>query len=100
MDRPAPPPSKPASDKVLTFLLGAGLILRLGIAWAPFDYLARRGPLIDDAFYGFSIARNLARGAGATSDGLHPTSGFQPLYTLLLVPFYRWFPQDPILPIH
>jgi dolichyl-phosphate-mannose-protein mannosyltransferase len=100
MDRPAPPPPKPAPDKALMFLLGAGLILRLGIAWAPFDYLARRGPLIDDAFYGFSIARNLARGAGATSDGLHPTSGFQPLYTLLLVPFYRWFPQDPILPIH
>ncbi|MCI0655833.1 MAG: glycosyltransferase family 39 protein, partial [Acidobacteria bacterium] len=100
MDRTAPPRSKPALDRVLTFLLGAGLILRLALAWAPFDYLARRGPLVDDAFYSFSIARNLARGAGATSDGVHPTSGFQPLYTLLLVPFYRWFPQDLILPVH
>jgi len=100
MDPPDPSRVKPASDKTLMTLLAAGLLLRLGLAWAPFDYLARRGPLIDDAFYGFSIARNLARGAGATADGLHPTSGFQPLYTLLLVPFYRAFPQDPILPIH
>src|SRR5262245_4025278 len=100
MDRTAPPRPKTAPDKVLTLLLGAGLIVRLALAWAPFDYLAQRGPLVDDAFYSFSIARNLARGAGATSDGLHPTSGFQPLYTLLLVPFYRWFPHDPILPIH
>ena len=100
MDRSDPSRAHPASDKTLMTLLGTGLLLRLGLAWAPFDYLAQRGPLIDDAFYGFSIARNLARGIGATADGLHATSGFQPLYTLLLVPFYRLFPQDPILPIH
>jgi dolichyl-phosphate-mannose-protein mannosyltransferase len=99
-DRAASPRTSLAPDKLLTILLGAGLVLRLALAWAPFDYLAHRGPLIDDAFYGFSIARNLARGAGATADGLHPTSGFQPLYTALLVPFYRLLPQDPILPIH
>ena len=100
MNTSAPPRSRSTPGKALIFLLGAGLIVRLGLAWAPFDYLARRGPLVDDAFYGFSIARNLARGAGATADGLHPTSGFQPLYTWLLVPFYWAIPQDPILPIH
>jgi hypothetical protein len=82
------------------FLLAAGFLIRLSIAWAPFTYLAQRGPLIDDAFYGFSIARNLARGAGATADGLHPTSGFQPLFTLLLIPLYWIFPGDSTFPIH
>ena len=87
-------------DRILIALLAAGLLLRLALAWAPFAYLARRGPLIDDAFYSFSIARNLARGAGPTADGVHLTSGFQPLYTLCLVPCYRLSPKGSILPIH
>src|SRR5258705_4659295 len=85
---------------ILLALLAAVLRLRLFLAWAPFSYLAGRGPLIDDAFYSFGIARNLALGHGPTADGIHPTSGFQPLYTFLLVPFYLLFPRDPILPIH
>lgn len=85
---------------ILLGLLAAGLLLRLALAWAPYSYLASRGPLVDDAFYSFSIARNLALGLGPTADGIHPTSGFQPLYTFLLVPFYLLFPRDPILPIH
>lgn len=90
----------PDRRRILFLLLGAGLLLRLALAWAPFSYLASRGPLIDDAFYSFSIARNLALGKGPTADGIHPTSGFQPLYTFLLVPFYALFPRDPIVPIH
>ena len=95
-------PADPAfrRDRPLLLLLAAGLLLRLGLAWASFPYLAWRGPLIDDAFYSFSIARNLAAGSGPTADGIHETSGFQPLYTSLLVPFYLLFPRDPILPIH
>lgn len=84
----------------LLALLALALLLRLLLAWAPFTYLASRGSLVDDAFYSFSIARNLAAGRGPTADGIHPTSGFQPLYTFLLVPFYLLFPQDPVLPIH
>ena len=95
-----PRPGRGSSDRILMSLLAGGLLVRLALAWAPFAYLAQRGPLIDDAFYGLSIARNLARGAGATADGVHATSGFQPLYTLLLVPFYRLFPSASILPIH
>jgi len=94
------PGGRTGQDRILLILLGSGLLLRLGLAWAPFGYLAHRGPLIDDAFYSFSIARNLAQGAGATADGIHLTSGFQPLYTSLLVPFYLLFPKEPILPIH
>src|SRR5262245_47671310 len=90
----------PAGDRPLLGLLAAGLLLRLGLAWAPFTYLAERGPLIDDAFYSLSVARNLAAGVGPTADGVHETSGFQPLYTLLLVPLYALFRHDLILPIH
>jgi hypothetical protein len=35
--------------------------------------------LPDDAFYDLCIGRNLAGGFGPTFDGVHPTSGFQPL---------------------
>jgi Dolichyl-phosphate-mannose-protein mannosyltransferase len=90
----------PGRNRLLLALLAAGLLLRLLIAWSPFSYLAHRGPLLDDAFYSFSIARNLATGHGPTADGIHATSGFQPLYTFLLVPFYHLFPHSPILPIH
>ena len=98
VDLPTKP--TPGTDRALVALLGAGLLLRLLIAWAPFSYLAARGPLIDDAFYSLGIARNLAGGHGLTADGVHPTSGFQPLYTFLLVPFYFFSGGDPILPIH
>jgi hypothetical protein len=81
-------------------LLAAGLLLRLLIAWAPFSYLASRGPILDDAFYSFSVARNVAQGHGLTADGIHATSGFQPLYTLLIIPFYLASGGNPILPIH
>jgi dolichyl-phosphate-mannose-protein mannosyltransferase len=81
-------------------LLALGLLLRVLLAWAPFSYLASRGSLVDDAFYSFSIARHVAAGHGPTADGIHPTSGFQPLYTFLLVPFYLLSRGDSILPIH
>ncbi|HEU5179908.1 MAG TPA: glycosyltransferase family 39 protein [Candidatus Polarisedimenticolia bacterium] len=87
-------------DRILPILLAAGFLLRLALAWAPFSYLAERGPLIDDAFYSFSIARNLAAGHGPTADGIHETSGFQPLYTFALVPLYAVSSPGSPLPIH
>lgn len=42
----------------------------------------------DDAFYYFQIARNLAHGRGATFDGLHATSGFHPLWLLMITPIF------------
>ncbi|HEV8335535.1 MAG TPA: glycosyltransferase family 39 protein [Candidatus Polarisedimenticolia bacterium] len=99
MGEDLPTKPTPGTDRLLPALLGAGLLLRLLIAWAPFSYLAARGPLIDDAFYSLGIARNLAGGHGLTADGVHQTSGFQPLYTFLLVPFYLLSKSDPILPM-
>jgi 4-amino-4-deoxy-L-arabinose transferase-like glycosyltransferase len=34
----------------------------------------------DDAYYFFTVARNIAAGRGITVDGLHWTTGFQPLW--------------------
>ncbi|MBN2207902.1 MAG: glycosyltransferase family 39 protein [Candidatus Coatesbacteria bacterium] len=42
----------------------------------------------DDAFYYFTIARNVATGHGPTFDGISPCSGFHPLYLLLLLPIF------------
>jgi len=38
----------------------------------------------DDAFYEIQIAWNMAHGQGSTWDGIHPTNGYQPLWTWML----------------
>src|SRR4029450_1725379 len=48
----------------------------------------------DDGYYYFQIARNAARGAGLTFDGIHATNGFRPLWLLLQVPLFRVFSGD------
>ena len=37
----------------------------------------------DDAYYFFTVARNIAQGHGITIDGTHWTTGFQPLWVLV-----------------
>jgi len=59
-----------------------------------------RGPLYDDSFYSFEIARNIAHGLGSTFDGVTPTNGYQPLYVFLLVPVYALAGGSPTLPIY
>jgi hypothetical protein len=53
--------------------------------WAPapavFSWL-----LSDDGYYSLTIARSLGAGLGPTSDGVHLTSGFQPLWVVILAP--------------
>ena len=52
-------------------------------------------PYGDDAFYVFSIARNLAFGRGASVDGIHLTNGFQPLIAFIYAPiFWLCSPND------
>lgn len=73
-----------------------GLTLRL--PWLLADagtLLGRHGS--DDLFYYTQVAHHLATGAGLTFDGLNPTSGVQPLFTLLLVPFAPAFEGRPLL---
>lgn len=50
--------------------------------------------VIDDGYYYLQVARNIARGHGATFDRINPTNGFQPLWALALVPIF-WVTNDP-----
>jgi hypothetical protein len=59
---------------------------------APLEVLV--GRFEDDAFYYFQVARNLARGAGPTFDGIHATNGFHPLWMALLVVVFRFVPGE------
>jgi len=63
-------------------------------------FTATDEPLInlfdDDAYYYFKIARNFAQNGRLTFDGQTLTNGFQPLWLLVLLPFFR-FIDDPIL---
>lgn len=53
----------------------------------------------EDGFYVLTIARNIARGAGVTIDGVTPTNGFQPLYAFAIVPAFWAAGDDALLPL-
>jgi hypothetical protein len=62
-------------------LLLSAFILPWRAAPAVFSF-----PLFEDGYYSLTIARSLAAGHGPTVDGVHLTSGFQPLWVILLAP--------------
>ncbi len=49
---------------------------------------------VEDGFYYLQIASNIARGAGSTFDGLHPTNGYHPLWMACLA-ILSSFAPDP-----
>jgi len=85
--------------KIFWLFLLLNLLYRLFISWNAFIYVDNIY-LLDDSYYCFNIARNIALGNGATCDVIHKTNGFQPFYVLLMVPVYWLFPDDNIMPIH
>src|SRR5262245_20471955 len=56
--------------------------------------------IVDDGYYYLQIARNVARGAGSTFDGINATNGYHPLWLLTLVPLYRMIPNDSTGAVH
>ncbi len=64
-----------------------GLALRFWAAMQPVNTLLLK-TLPDDAFYYFTIARNIAGGYGVTFDQLAPTNGFHPLWMVLITPLF------------
>lgn len=73
-----------SGDKRALLLL---VLFSLGLA----GWLLASGTRVtrEDGFYYFQIARNVARGAGSSFDGLHTTNGYQPLWLLALLPVFR-----------
>jgi hypothetical protein len=82
--------------RILGALLGAWFLARLTVVWSGWPETT---VVADDAYYYFTIARNLARGLGPTFDGLSPTNGFHPLWQILLVPLFRLFASDLWTPV-
>ncbi len=76
------------------FLLAASLAFRLAFVSSDIHSLVSHGPLYDDSFYAFGVARHIAAGEGSTFDGEHRTNGYQPLWVGLLVPLYWLAPGE------
>jgi hypothetical protein len=47
----------------------------------------------DDAYYFFTVARNIATGRGITVDGVHWTTGFQPLWAAVCAMAFAFAPD-------
>ncbi len=84
---PRAPPLMPRSfqsERLLAVaILLVGTLAYGTVAWLPIEDLVGLC-VADDAFYYLTIARNVARGLGATFDGTTPTNGFHPVYLLVL----------------
>lgn len=76
LSSPPPSPNDPFADR-----LGPGSAANVARSVASVYY--------DDGFYYLGIARSIARGAGSTFDGQHPTNGYHPLWLGLLVVLAR-----------
>lgn len=81
-------PALPSIPRSALAWCGVGaLVLRLGLALFDLDRADRA--FVPDAAYGaLTVARSVARGLGPTVDGVHPTSAFPPLLTLLTAPVF------------
>ena len=64
--------------------------MRCYIALKDVNYLTVRY-LPDDAFYYFTIARNIVSGNGSTLDLIAPTNGYHPLWMGLILPSFKLF---------
>lgn len=78
---------------VTILVLLGGLLLRLCIILQPLPFLATHGPLIDDSFIYFTLARNIASGEGIVFEGETPTSGYQPLWLFICALSFFLFPS-------
>ena len=80
---------------VIAIAVLIGLVLRLVPALCHTIF----NPLIDDSFYAFSIARNIAAGDGITYAGIQ-TNGFQPLFVFMAVPIFWIFRDQQAMAVH
>src|ERR1051326_4040810 len=77
----------PKERKRVFFIAAAAFLLRASLGLRS-EFLLATGPYIDDGFYAFSCAMQMARGYGFSVDGVHATNGVQPLICVLYAPFF------------
>jgi len=75
-----------------------GLLLRLILAWLPEEYFLYL--VYDDAYYYYSVARNLVTRGMLSADGLTQTNGFHPLWLFVVTPIYFFFHSHHWFSIH
>ena len=89
-------------NALFVLFIGGILAYGAGFAW----YMLARFDLVnllhymtmDDSFYYFQIARNLAEGKFSTFDGgITRTNGYHPIWLLLITPFYWVFDKEAAL---
>ena len=91
------------AERPLPFALFTCALLAYGaaLAWhmlANFDLVGLINANADDSFYYFQIAYNLAQGKFSTFDGgITQTNGYQPVWLLLITPFYWLFDKETAL---
>ncbi|MBM4094149.1 MAG: hypothetical protein FJ276_32800 [Planctomycetes bacterium] len=87
------------NDKAVKWIAAVALALGLGMRLLLALDHAHFNPLFDDSYYALDVARSIAAGKGVTCGGIH-TNGFQPLFVLLAVPFYRLFAGHDAAAVH
>jgi hypothetical protein len=87
MTSPVLAPLVGVRDRTAVIALAALTLVAVAIVVTGVD------PIQDDGYYYLQIARQVARGAGSTFDGLHPTNGYHPLWLLGLLPVFAAFPR-------
>jgi len=86
--------------RILTGIILIGLAIRLGMIWVDFGLLTCGLEVLqDDSVINFVYARNISEGKGVTFEPGQPVFGFHPPSVLFLLPFFRLFPGEKIIPI-
>ena len=89
-------------NALFALFIGGILAYGAGFAWymlARFDLIDLIHDVsVDDSFYYFQIARNLAEGKFSTFDGgITRTNGYHPIWLFLITPFYWMFDKEAAL---
>ena len=75
-----------------------GITLSLSVAFSNVNHLVRWFN-IDDGFFYFKVARNVANGLGFTFDGINRTNGFHPLWMAVCIVVYSIVRTNLIIPL-
>jgi len=82
-----------------TILIIVVLSISLYAAFSDAQNFSQRWFMRDDAYYYFKVAQNISEGHGSTFDGINPTNGYHPLWTVICIPIFALARFDLVLPL-